>query len=257
MTDKPTTFSDVVQHACRAAGEPRPNQDDNGICYGVIHANDISQYALEDIMQAGVDLTYKAWRESTEKALHDIVKRGWHQYRKWYFAARRCMAAERAALRLEKFFAEELKAVDELSGCDADELAEMTLNNDGDPVATTDELSYILSDHYESAGEPVMYFTEGDDDNPSLEMELGDRGDVMVFKSPFVTLVRECSPCYPNAGDLTAVPGSKLTYCPPKDWYPDDRPPHPIWETDGTTFKLVFMPKELAEDYVDDEEEHD
>lgn len=43
---------------------------------------------------------------------------------------------------------------------------------------------------------------------------------VMIFKSPVYTCARQCSPCYPNAGDLDTLDEYGFdTYAPPEDWW--------------------------------------
>lgn len=50
--------------------------------------------------------------------------------------------------------------------------------------------------------------------------------DVFVIKSPFVTYVRPCIPCAPNAGYLLDFPGSLETYCLGKEWFDKNKAPY-------------------------------
>ena len=66
-----------------------------------------------------------------------------------------------------------------------------------------------------------------DDDSPiSFDIEgvvgeyLRNSNVVMIFKSPVYTCARQCSPCYPNAGDLDTLDEYGFdTYAPPEDWW--------------------------------------
>jgi hypothetical protein len=66
-----------------------------------------------------------------------------------------------------------------------------------------------------------------DDDTPiTFELEgvrgiyYRNNGTIMITKSPCKTLCRQCSPCYPNAGDLDSYDRLGFdTYCPPEDWW--------------------------------------
>lgn len=49
-----------------------------------------------------------------------------------------------------------------------------------------------------------------------------DDTDLFVIKSPYYTMVRECSPCAPNAGYLRDYPGPLKTYCLPDEWFDDE-----------------------------------
>jgi hypothetical protein len=53
---------------------------------------------------------------------------------------------------------------------------------------------------------------------------------VMIFKSPWITTCRECSICYPNAGDLDSYDayGSCDTYTVPEDWWCDMQQIKPV-----------------------------
>jgi len=78
--------------------------------------------------------------------------------------------------------------------------------------------------------EIVAAFRENtsDDDSPVFFSDVeGVSGEylrnsnvVMIFKSPVYTCARQCSPCYPNAGDLDTLDEYGFdTYAPPEDWW--------------------------------------
>lgn len=68
-----------------------------------------------------------------------------------------------------------------------------------------------------------------------------DDTDLMVLKSPYYTYAKKCSPCAPNAGDLSAAVKSKdeiksdmvKTYCLPADWFDEEEGcPYEYWEVE-------------------------
>ena len=64
----------------------------------------------------------------------------------------------------------------------------------------------------------------------------GDSGDIFVMKSPYYAETRECSPCAPNAGDLSSPEkGGFKTYCFGPDWFEDDKPPYAVYRVEDDT----------------------
>ena len=55
-----------------------------------------------------------------------------------------------------------------------------------------------------------------------------DRGVILVLKSPYFTLCGPCSPCVPNAGDLTSINGNLMTYCLGPEWFDDGAMPYTV-----------------------------
>ena len=216
MTNDKTTFSDVVQHACSNASEAPPNQDpETGICYGVIHQNEagISHEALENIYQNGRDLSYEEWLSA------QLVK------------MRHLLANVDPGMTTEQIeqhlINEHSNILDDAYPLEVAEIAQYI--SDG---YEADELAGLIAEHYDN-DESVMRYTEGEDVDPSLIVELDARCYLWVFTSLYYTLCRECSPCMPNAGDLTALPGSKKTYCLGPEWFEGGHPPYPIWTVEG------------------------
>jgi hypothetical protein len=61
-----------------------------------------------------------------------------------------------------------------------------------------------------------------------------EHGIIVIEKSPYYTEARECSPCYPNAGDLsTPDKGALKTYCFGYDWFGNNEYPYPIYHVDN------------------------
>jgi len=240
------TFDDVVKTACALTGEPAPNQDPKtGVCYGIISPNHerLIPEAVDDIYHNGRDLIFGQWYDDAKAALKDLIERYWIPGME--------DDPEESRAMLANFFKRDLETIDALRGCDADELAEWVVEDDGDAVKVAEEMADHMAEHYDTCGDAVMYYTEGDEDDPDLAVQIDSLG-LWVFKSRFVTLCGGCSPCAPNAGDLTNQPGSKLTYCLPPDWFEDDKPPYPVWKLDSSGMsadELVYMPTKLFDDY--------
>ena len=85
----------------------------------------------------------------------------------------------------------------------------------------TEEEEKYYDDNYDSdrVGDHTLEI-----DEMKLEMNhLGGALLVWVMKSPHITQCRECSPCVPRAGDLSAKDEHGFdTYDLPKDWYLDE-----------------------------------
>lgn len=87
-------------------------------------------------------------------------------------------------------------------------------------------LSDWRKEHPEADDEEFEY--EGDEDKYSLEIEgmtlglsyLGGSPLVWVFKSPYVTRARQCSPCIPFGGDLDNQDQDGVEcYTLPPEWF--------------------------------------
>ena len=119
-----------------------------GIRYGIISANSLHSDIINDIQSCGVDVHY-------EEAMADLR--------------------------------DAIKAVcsDYMASCDADEVAELAVENAG-------------QDFYDD--EPVHKFNiEGVEGRTTW---LGGALLVWVFESTHMTHAKLCSPCVPNCGDL-------------------------------------------------------
>ena len=66
------------------------------------------------------------------------------------------------------------------------------------------------------------------DDGEYKAVQHGDSPYIMVTKSPYYTLCRYCSPCFPGAGDLNSE-GDVKTYCFGHDWFDGDKAPYPVY----------------------------
>ena len=81
-------------------------------------------------------------------------------------------------------------------------------------------------------------------DHDGVIAETNDRNYIVVIKSPYYTFVRQCSPCYPNAGDLSSPNEHGVkTYCFNEDWFDDyNKCPYPVYRLDND--ELVYSPPE-------------
>lgn len=72
----------------------------------------------------------------------------------------------------------------------------------------------------------------------------GEPPNIMLIKSPYYTLARPCSPCYPNAGDLDSTEnGTFKTYCFGHDDWFDGPAPYPVYSV--KTNELIAVPEYL------------
>ena len=54
--------------------------------------------------------------------------------------------------------------------------------------------------------------------------------DIFITKSPYYTTCTFCSPCAPNAGDLShPVDGGVKAYCFGHDWFEEGKAPYPVF----------------------------
>ncbi len=72
-------------------------------------------------------------------------------------------------------------------------------------------------------------------DNPRLRLdynglvvEQNDRGYLVVLRSPYYARVKQCSPCYPEAGDLGSPDEEfgRKAYCLPPNWFQEGQQPY-------------------------------
>jgi hypothetical protein len=89
-----------------------------------------------------------------------------------------------------------------------------------------------LSINVEPTGDCTRYAYKGKNE----EFIVGSDGDIFVTKSKFYTLCGMCSPCAPNAGDLTSE-GSLKTYCLGPDWFDEHNPiPYKVYTDESLCF---------------------
>jgi len=68
---------------------------------------------------------------------------------------------------------------------------------------------------------------------------------VAIFKSPYFTMAKYCSPCIPGAGDLDHTPGPCKCYCFGHDWFDGEQAPYKVYSVD--TGKEVLGNDDLIE----------
>ena len=67
--------------------------------------------------------------------------------------------------------------------------------------------------------EPIGHKIESD----GLHAHISEYGEVWIYQSPYVMLCRDCSPCAPNAGDLSAPDDScEPAYTLPPEYWAED-----------------------------------
>jgi len=205
-------------------GKPIPNQDPaTGICYGIISANDVMSEALDDIYQCGTDLGFESALAEVKADVQNATIAAYD--------------AETEEKRLAALWENEWLCDDAanlaglIADADSQQDAIETVWNEVEQSAC-DGLSYGESGPY--AYDDGETFVRADSDN-----------DIWIFKSPFYTLCRECSPCAPNAGYLTSQPGSKKTYCLGVDWFENEIAPYPVYRVADDS--VVFTPEDTED----------
>lgn len=119
--------------------------------------------------------------------------------------------------------------------------------------AAVDAFCYNAGDCYNSDGDTEYAYQAGD-----LHILLSQY--LVVTKSPYFTICQNCSPCYPNAGNLdkprnkthageVSVPdprhvlygmvrGPLKAYCLPSDWFEEAECPYNVYEV--ATGKCIY-----------------
>lgn len=101
---------------------------------------------------------------------------------------------------------------------------------------------YIFGSESAFGDEPNCYYIK----DGSVEAFSDSDRDVWITKSPYYTHAQLCSPCAPGACDL----GSPLTepwdnnkcYCPPLDWFEDEKAPFPVYLVE--TGECIYTPED-------------
>lgn len=130
--------------------EPNTNPD-TGIRYGIISSYSLHSDIIDEIQSSGTDVHF----EEAMKDLRDAVKQACSDY---------------------------------MSSCDADEVAELAVEN-------------ASQDFYDD--EPIHEFEL--DGVKGRTTWLGGALLVWIFESPFIARAALCSPCVPNCGDLDTL----------------------------------------------------
>lgn len=60
----------------------------------------------------------------------------------------------------------------------------------------------VVLENWEGSGDNVRYRYETEHEGAKLVVQTTSGGELFVFKSPVTQVVAQCSPCFPNAGDL-------------------------------------------------------
>ena len=173
-----------------------------GIRYGVINANSVNPFALDDIVSQGVDEIYEALCEEIKTVVEDELAN-----LSSYGPSYKIVDAVLARLKDVTPYSEQL----------ASDLTELVKNQG--PEHSHDEmidwLENELSDSYEAQDTTYRY----EEDGYRILFFTGTN-DLMVLESPHTAKVRLCSPCAPNAGDMDSLdPDGYETYALGPDWF--------------------------------------
>lgn len=97
-----------------------------------------------------------------------------------------------------------------------------------------DESSMVSDNDLEDGESPGLAYEE----EGYLAYQNEDSPEIIVIKSPYYTLCKFCSPCFPGAGDLDSPTEAGIkAYCFGHDFFEDGKAPYPVY--DVKTDKLV------------------
>ncbi len=180
-----------------------PNIDpETGIRYGVINANSVDPFALDDIVRLGIDEIYEELCAEIESVVDEELA-NLRAYGPVYNIVNALLARLSDVIpystQLEKALVAQVEEVD-TEHC-RDVIIEWLENELSDSYEAQDTVY-----RYEEDGYKILFLTGSN--------------NLMVLKSPYTTAVRLCSPCYPNAGDLDS-PDTKgfEAYALEPDWF--------------------------------------
>jgi hypothetical protein len=203
----------MTARTCARMGGPIPNVNlETGCHYGVIssHHPRLEPEAAEDIFTHGVNEAEESRREELrESLLHALAETtvewlGQKPLGKVY-------------LQLK---AELIDAAGELTNTVEEAVSDLGLY-DG------------MNDNACSYRWDTTVEVDAAHQNERLLVRLDESGDLWVMDSPYYTKCGECSPCAPNAGQLTSRRAQLKTYCLPPEWFTDNRPPYAVWRRDN------------------------
>ena len=171
---------------------------ETGIRYGTIYGHE-APILMEEIFDRGTDLSYENWKRETLNRIKDLLD-----------------GADVEALAA---------FIKENTHDDGSEAAELIENQDGETATDADAESVMesinLGDHYE-CDEPTYSYT--DKAGNAFQMSyLGGAPLIWCLKTNVIVKARLCSPCVPNAGDLsTAGEDGYECYGVPADYVESD-----------------------------------
>lgn len=213
------SFDQILQKR----GVELPNFDKNtGIFYGVIGFNEMSPYALDDILIEARDLTWEDGLKKLNDDINTIIEEKdlraifdltcdiftYGTYKSLYGNAKICDWHKR-----------DIEAIKEV----------LSLFKSGEFQEVINILEMKFNDSYESDEPNILYEYQG------YQIINGNSFTLMVIKSPYYCFAPECSPCYPCAGNLGDIREdrkySKKTYCLDSSFFEEsDKPKYKIYE---------------------------
>jgi hypothetical protein len=184
-----------------------------GISYGIISANSLMPEALDTVLYNGRDLGYEAYVKERASELASE----WRELLDQVSAiglTRACDATDEQR--------EQLPMV-QLEGFELHDVRATVSHQYLRQIAK----QWAENEDYFNDGPTTYYYCEP---NGLALLYDTDSNYVTVLSSPLVALCAECSPCYPNAGDLDTQ-GCHEAYALPLDWFDDEFAPCPYGET--------------------------
>ena len=173
-----------------------------GIRYGVINANSVNPYALDDILSQGVDETYESLCTEIKEVVEDELAN---------------LSSYGPSYNLVDAVFYRLKDVLPYSAEFESDLIEL-VNENGTEHSHDMMIDWIenkLSESYEAQDTTYIYKKDG-----YIILFFTGTNELMVLESPYTAKVRLCSPCAPNAGDLDSPdPHGYETYALGPDWF--------------------------------------
>ena len=193
-------------------GELPPNEDENGVHFGVINSNDetLNADAVQEIFDKGVNL-------NTEEIVSDEIEKVVNLIMKWAADGYPKDPAEEMAKASFHAYADGI--LPDLHGkigfpWVAERVREVVTQH-FDRDAFLDE----AGNDFDLGDSSLLYEEDG------YKILKAADGDLFIEKSPYYALRGYCSPCAPNAGHHKSD-GGVPTYVLGSEWYEDGKMPY-------------------------------
>lgn len=209
-----------------------PNVDvKTGIHFGVLPQNALGEWAFEEFMNNGIDVAYESAITDVKEQVKKEIDDSWEDDTDNCKLAVELIIREYCGTHAAEEFAdcmydgEDIKTPEEAYAA-----AEEWLDDEFGQYWESAESDYLIVEYTD--GEYWDGRTKYREEDVRFKASWSDT-DVWVLKSGWVRVSAQCSPCAPNAGDLTAAAVSNSmgdaipTYClDPNDdtWWSEDNP---------------------------------